>query len=168
MGKNTRYNLDDSKMKNLLNKLKDEIIADVDIKSYVFYKTSCDSKNFVLFKNPSIEHDFELPTTKEKFSLEESAFEIEGIPVYIIERERLDSIPFKFIVNDKTDETDTITEKPRTSSELYHIHRASSTRRAFPVAKLDFNLTVTIILLMALCILGTAMFFMLTDVGDLG
>lgn len=205
-GKESKYNLDDPKIKNLISKIKKEITGEDDAKTYVLYSNDPTSKNFTLYKNPSNKLDFELPDTAEKFVLTDSALEIGGISLFITQRDRTDCLPFDVITEKITfDEAGKevipvaslrlmirefeekhpkapnipieflpledvrkaeeemrriykIQERPRTPSGLYAVHRGAAARRAFPVAKLDFNMKITVFILCVLCIVSTVLF----------
>lgn len=98
--KEQKINMEDPKIKQLWSYIQRQLLGgdeEAGVKRYIFYKTDPTSKNFDLYKDYSLKKDFELPTTGEKFVLTNSAWEINGIPSYIIETDRLDALRFDFL-----------------------------------------------------------------------
>lgn len=147
-------------MKKIYRKLLNELNPKDEVKNIVLIKTSENSMNCIPYYNYTNESEFTEQDSKETYALTDSIFELEGIPVYMVKKDTHVNYVMEFtdineLDKDKDKDKYKIKQKLMKASQIYQIHESTHIKNWMSKPKLDFNLSIAVLLLVALCCLIT-------------
>lgn len=148
-------------LKRLKNRILDELTPKNEVKNIVLVKQSSKSMNCIPYYNYNSESTFIDDDSKESYALTDSIFELEGVPVYMVHKDThvnyvMEMTDLSEIADKKRDKY-IIKQKLMTASQIFSIHESSHIKNWFSKPKLDFNLSVSVLLLIAICCIITYM-----------